>query len=1224
MDYVVFNGIPDVTSLKGTKACPGFDRDWVVCDQPGLVRVYGIVIDRRILEGNAASLSQFHSNDSLVHAQGSHQFPLETVRLVYNVLKAVDQEQRARPPPLVKKQKKGKNGGEGGEEDDNEGLMSALFNTTAFKNIKPRSTQTFQESDQTLNRVEVFLEDIYDETDTRIIGWRLHLFKNDPKFDINAEIERQALVYSLELERENRNKRRLVTAVNTTESLSELSVRNKEDWVSGVLDQYQMPLTGRSLQGEPEVVHYPLWEYENPACFERIASFELSCDLIRIILPDAHPRYMDHTAYVTGQGEFLDFRFPRPVRWLNRLDRRPGVFHHALLFEDELSRRNIQMLSEMHRRHQIMAKQTDALIKNNLHSTDVVDVVKLKAKLNATAFREARSTAKDVHARMVKNMKLGLVETIPSFETVLRAELERLRRSQPFIERLVGLMCNSRNHTPGKAAVFKWLHDQMNDSIIRDEKKFSIMTVFPEKSDPAMSPLANMMAQEALWADTVHGIMTLHREFIILDISRLTWYDSRKNPLFPHMALDGAAGIGKSELMELTRDKCIPGSYRMVGHDSAKAYANGKTYDHQAFFYDETPLNFSNHGDNGTGDPILKSMLSRNEVITTTTSFDANGKRFTEEIYTSMKITIIMNSNDYSIMPDTMKSRLNPVFISKYLNMGADMSVKNAQVDPDVLEGVKFIKMKEQALVCMVETAIEAGFLPQVNMDSVILQWSRMKRFFASNASIYLDNRRDKFVISYVRGLCLKEAVHRVFCTEEVFSYAKPFEYTDLLSIAPYLTATEEQLVFIVTLLEDSLTDSLMGEVLDAMWNRCHSEVNGVMRPTFSVDAGATCYQTLFLKVSGTQPTDEKVISKAAAMLTKDIQSVKERELYKRSVQTILIWMTGQMVRAESYTGETEEVDETKMTSLPMVTVRSLNSVDSGLEINRALLARYKARSAGTMDMAIEDCLHKHTVKRVLLTGRTFRERGPDMVPCLFKTIELSPNPSKPNVMENINYRSTEYCKSVSSLLAVPFYVEDRKNKKKEKKATKHLLGDDDEESETSEEEEEENKENISSLLIRPPAIKSTADKKRVGFDRSLAKKLNEQFTQTRFVRLEKDLDSHFYQKFLDDNGLKRNPVSSFPVETSWQERVRSYPTAQKKEYEDSFTEYKPWAQTKHSRRGTAPPPPPEEEPPRQTIIQSVGGGNVPQNSVTSTSDPFENSGDDDETVLGLVTYKSF
>jgi hypothetical protein len=1215
MDYTVFYSTPNVTSLKATNVCPGFNKDWVECVALEQVRVYGVVIDRRILEGNAVSLSQFHSNDELVHAQGSHQFPMETVRMVYNILKAVDQEEPPRAPPPVKKTKKKK--GEDDEEED--GFMAALFNTDVFKKAKRTSTTTFQEGEETLNCVEVFLQDIMDETDTRVVGWMLILVKNNPNYDLNGTIERQALNYALELHREARMKRRPATVVNAVKTLTELSARSKSDWIYSVLDQYQMPLSTKSLGENPAVEHHRLWEPENPACLERIASFDVACRMVGLFLPEAHSRYKDYSNYLTGEGELADMVFARPIRRLDRLDRRPVVFHHALLVEDELARRDIERLSVMHRKHQIMSKQTMTMLENRMHSTDVVDVVTLKAKLNATAFKEARQRAE----RMVQQLEAMKLQnpsiSVPSIASAVRTEFRKEIRSQTFKERLTGLLCNSRNHTPGKAAVLKWLHNEMNESIIRDGKKFSIMTVFPSKVDESMSPLANLMAREALWADTVHGIMTLQKEFVILDIFRLTWYDSRKNPLLPHIALDGAPGIGKSELMEGTRAKCIKGSYRMVGHDSAKAYTNGTCYDHVGFFYDETPLNYVNPGDNGTGDPILKTMLTRNEVITTTTSFTDDGKRITEEIRSSMKVTILMNTNDYSMFPDAMKSRLNPVPVSKYLNLGADMSVKNAQVDPDVLLELQYSKMKEQALVCMVETLIEAGFLAQVNMDSVILQWARMKRFFANNASIFLDPRRDKYVLTMTRALCLKEAVHRVFFTEEVFPFTKEFEYEDLLKVAPYLMATEEQLIFIVTLLEESLTDSLMGEILEALWARCHTEVNGMMCPNFTVDGSVPCHQTLFLKVSGTQPTDEKVIAKAAAMLTKDIQSTKERELYQRSVKTILYWMTGQTVRAERYTGESSARDSTQMTALPMINIRALNSVDSGLEVNRSLLEKYKSRSAGTMDMAIDYCRHKFTTKRVLLTGRTFRERGENMVPSLFKTIEMDPNPLKPNVIENLNYRSTAYCNAVSDLLAVPYDQE--------------------------EQELDALTSGVASLLIptTTTTAAATARTRHVAFDRRAALELKKKFTNNRFTVLEQSLDTYYYEKYLDDNGIARtHSKSAFPVETTWQpvaekDRHLQYPNGEKREYVESFGEYKPWkvvvpvrqSQPQQAPEGVAQQM--EIEIPsgkkKKKTTTAVDDGEKENRSLSrsSTIDPFameeEVGNDENENVTPFVQY---
>jgi hypothetical protein len=934
-------------------------------------------------------------------------------------------------------------------------------------------------------RVEQYIETIRD-LENRVIGWRFWYVVNDARsFNFHTALSNlfhsNKVAAEKEAARVQRNgggsagagaggrpgggvgAKRYATQVDNR-TLNALDVNSAEEWICEVMNRYHLnkvtikakrldekkeklieyeKTVHEDFANNPKAMHLNLSNPDHPAYFSKFCSFDASCAILKDILPNAKPQYSDPSQYILNE---VRLRFPFFAKFVFSKDRHPKVFHNVMLEEDDFSRLSLAGLDEWNQKTLITENHKVQMKQQRLFAEDMADVTEHALKLNQEHFQEADFE----------------VETkgIPRTEAY-----RKVRESMAFQERLQTVFASFNSMGPGTRACVEWIEKQKVRGEIEKKPWSAIRPV--GTLDPKMSHFAKMRTRNLFIWETVFGLVLFHQEMEMIYLWRFGVFDSREDKLYTHMMLSGKAAIGKSWLLRLLSMICVPGTVQKVAHDTAKAYCSGGNFNELIFSYDEMSRNILDPGDGGQGDPLMKTALSDGKIITRTVEIDKyTGERCTVEYTCWLNMQVIGNLNlPKERVPEPILSRFLFTDIAKHIRQGVDFVLKSQELGSKKEDEKLVQKHCEemqliQCLVACIEFMIGRGFLPQVDMEAALLYWSKIKEE-CQLSSVFVEPRKDRHIQNQMRNCALEEAATRVFCTEDFFLEGTPFEYDQLMKVAPFLFVTEEHVLFSISELEHAISDPNLLDIVEALNTLCLSKGAAEGTHAFSTmkvkGLDAVDYDYYLLEMSGSIVIEASaVIQKVAGMVVDQVKRSKQKQLFEPSVYESIKWMTNQTLECPKYVGNTDEVSQDTHT-LSIGKVR-LNLKDNkyGFDISRKFVsqvlsfgetstntagvssspdddyddeenianyqggngkkkktaeARANTKRIDDYDMATRSIVQgvlaktfKSTPERRVILGQTFRHHE-SMFPFLFRCMDRVPSATELLEITNLKYR---------------------------------------------------------------------------------------------------------------------------------------------------------------------------------------------------------------------------
>lgn len=883
--------------LEGSKL--KLNKSWLDPGSADLknLRVYTYPFARDNLEGQAECPADFMENTEAVNILKLKLFPRAMVKLlqaVQHVITEPDVHSAPLSDELEKKssskgsKKDKKSSRHRGDDDDDGGRKGKKSKKKSKKDkkkaAKPNKAETFMDGNVCMNRVEQFIEDLVDDTTGYIWGWCVWVVIIDhPRIDISKGLVR--------LFKANQERMKTLAVLRRIKdknpSAEALMICSAKEWVLKVMQNFQLQDNAKEALGEDSVkiyeldakaMHLSIANLENPAHINHWFNFQKSREFIAEIMPAVSARYLDIDNYITEEARHITFPGVG-VRMLSLSDRRPAVFHQALWIEGPRAREKVNGLTTLHRVNYISEIQGKCVADNLLYSNNALDIIEYTKKLNEEDL-----------ARTLANARLKHLD-----ET---REVQKMRKSTVYINRLNALYAMHSVLPPGHAKCIQWIEQQKMNSLSKGEK-WSAMRLNHGKIDPNMSVFAHKISRDAMIFENVFGFGTLHEEMVLVGLWRLCAFDSRKNPLLPHLMLFGPAASGKSNLQKKLMRMSVDGTYRSLGHDTKMAYTSGDIYDTLLFIYDEMPREMIKPGEGKQGDPMFKTILSDNRMTTTMLVIDPETKERKAVEYTCyLACPFLVNTNvTEAELPEPITSRFFTTETVRYIRPGVDFLLKNAEIQANPREakyiGVAYEEYKWiQAACSCFELNSKTAYTPELNVVSVLLRWNLIKAELTSSG-ILLEPRKDDHIISFTRTATLTEAFTRLFMTREVFETGKKdFEFKDFLEVGPYLFATEEHLIYAITASEHCITDVNADFVLAALLDLC-KQADGSYAYKDGDTNGTKDYNFFALAITGVEINIEGVISKATRMVYDYIVRKTKRQVLDLTIKKILNRMLG-------------------------------------------------------------------------------------------------------------------------------------------------------------------------------------------------------------------------------------------------------------------------------------------------------------------------------------------
>ncbi len=1051
LDQVLFSSRETSPVYPPEDARHQFNVDWLTGVPSGPkqrpLRVYCIAYARENNDGRATSFANYRHEERNIAQCNLKQAPRAMIQMIQAFQTAVtcanlQPKAKAGTEDSAKKDKQSAGGGKksGASVDPEQKKLEKKERKKEQKKaaLAGRKETFTIEGQGNFNRVDVGIEDIKD-LQGLVIGWRLWYFLIDDKMDPSSalvklfwENEKKAKMPSV--------KQRIYDRENP--SLEGAMVTSTKEWIEQIIQYYQPGDNPTRLNRNPTTLHEPITSHKNPAHIDYHLNFYKSCDVIDHVMPTADPRYSDDSYYTSDQ---TSLRFPEGIFMLYNGDRAPAVLHHALLIEDSRTRDKLNAAHTIPQRDRMIETvQMQCINQNRMFANGDTDAVGYCRMLNMESHRTAIA--------------------VGGTQKEIRKRLKQVREGSTAVNRINGLFASYTELDPGHAATVQWLEEQKMECNSLKKAPWSAMRLNHVPMDSSMSLFAHYFTRcLSLWENVV-GFGTCHQEMQLINVWRMTAFDSRKKTLFPHLMLYGPAETGKSNLQKWLMVFTPEGGFRAVDYDTARAYTDDKKYNSQVFVYDEMPDSMLKKGEGGQGDPLMKSVLSNGKTKTTQMEINPETKRREAKEYEcQINAPFMVNTNVVEAdMPEPIASRFFTHETMKFTRKEVDFLLKDEEMranpenegDSDaVTEEMKLLV----SLVACVELLIKAGALPQVNQTAALLRWNLIKGDLAKDG-ITLASRKDSHIMSIVRAATLMSAVLHVFFTTDIFPAGKAFEYADLLKVAPFLMSTEEHLIWTITSSEHCITDSNSDDVLLALQDLCRIGPKEYKKYHYKEGAAEGCvgthdYMFFVIELQAIEGRTDEVLQHLAVMVTERIKRLLKKTYLPRAVESVLRKMSnatmdgfqhytpidGMQPRArvlkegsDSKTVDGKEAHrgashartanmepEPLMEKIPdsvlkisavQDTFRVLDMyVSPGsrayIYLNRDYIMGRETRGQGFLMSAIEKTQDKYTPARRLLTGKTYRDNT-NMVPYVYQTFDAKPNYDKPCRVLNLSYRS--------------------------------------------------------------------------------------------------------------------------------------------------------------------------------------------------------------------------
>lgn len=297
--------------------------------------------------------------------------------------------------------------------------------------------------------------------------------------------------------------------------------------------------------------------------------------------------------------------------------------------------------------------------------------------------------------------------------------------------------------------------------------------------------------------------------------------------IVPHTVMTGAAGTGKSFLLDLLKLFMIPGTFEAFTRVTNKVFETVDDQNNLSILFDEMSrhvlgMDEAGRGTGGTGDPAIKSALS--SAIMSLSSFfqDDAGVRRAIKIFKEFHSLIVGASNDArDDFAPPIQSRLfmrDILQTARAFEENVDRSVAEmfAEHAPDEVVARRTAFVDEMhdlmMLTILAMQAIRVKLLPEPNTGFFNLCVWRFLHFLSSRGVIIKEDRKYERMQTSAYILTVMQAVLDVFWTGE----PTEFQFSDLSKLADHLCTDVQTSAVVLSMHFDQYVDVLEGEAVKA------------------------------------------------------------------------------------------------------------------------------------------------------------------------------------------------------------------------------------------------------------------------------------------------------------------------------------------------------------------------------------------------------------------------
>lgn len=387
-----------------------------------------------------------------------------------------------------------------------------------------------------------------------------------------------------------------------------------------------------------------------------------------------------------------------------------------------------------------------------------------------------------------------------------------------------------------QAAHVKWRNEYI--------KKTGTFCLPREKQFSNISSFAELMAFKAAMGEIAWRLYVTHSHMIMLELVAITTPLDRK--LHPHAILLGTHSTGKSNLLSIIRDKCIPGVAVVCASSSLKAelVQGNNSLEWTVYTYDEAPpaifgLNSSSETTQRSASLAGSKDSAQTDTATMFRELFSSGEYHhkrsikdnetgffrKEEIHIGGNFTFIFNMNVRKTdIPANMLSRVAPASVGMYARPDEPFiqvyaKSGNAKTAMQKDQGTTWFR-RDQALFAFVAYLQQRGVLNEwAQKSAVMFQVAVMalaeKRGMTNATDIRSIERANIIAIglSFIHGnyQCL-DGEHARIRPTDTWCYGRYAE-----QIEPYLVVTTEHMLAALTCLAAQWTDDALIDVVKAI-----------------------------------------------------------------------------------------------------------------------------------------------------------------------------------------------------------------------------------------------------------------------------------------------------------------------------------------------------------------------------------------------------------------------
>lgn len=527
------------------------------------------------------------------------------------------------------------------------------------------------------------------------------------------------------------------------------------------------------------------------------------------------------------------------------------------------------------------------------------------------------------------------------------------------------------------------------------------------KTDPNGSLFLNSIAWKLNFMEEDLQVSTGHPTLMLLQHSKYDAYRQQLN-LHVNLIFTGEGATSKSFLFDKMKQMSIPNTVTELTYQTKRSNAVDKDQNDQIVIFNEAPagLFMSNNGKDGDKEQeatFKEKLTSQITKCLTWCEDEETGLRANRNVISqSISVYAGATNDDPSAASEAMVTRFywgqfeKVESKSKTIAMCMQGEKQWKQLGTSSLNKSLHFFHLEHVQMALLFKLMFVGILKYPTLDVSDFIYSRICTSMTQQGytpGTRFKERFDNMCIIFT--MC--NALDTVYNYEGGIHYGKPFDARTLIDLEPYLYCTEEIAIFCFTLLSNEVYNPSETKIIKALWTMWKSGGTEYKRDVSAEGQPVVSYD--FIKINKTgkklwtaiQQTIPNHEGKPSEYNIKAIIRKWKDKTYKNYA----------MVHASNLTNPQ---DKTYLDNYPQpdpegkrrnAQQQKDGCVEDAADTYFNIKLFHKLRKGLDYDpikTAIENCMHKHTVKKKVIWGCPKRVNGVIQYPSVFTTCHMKPS----------------------------------------------------------------------------------------------------------------------------------------------------------------------------------------------------------------------------------------